>query len=43
MSDKAVFSDLFGRAAQLIVVVNWASEVGSHLLVFGWVAGMEFA
>jgi len=38
-----VFRDLFGRATQLIAVVDWVSEVGSHLLVFCWVAGMEFA
>jgi hypothetical protein len=43
MSDKAVFRDAFGRAAQLIVVVDLASEVGSHLLVLSWVAGMECA
>jgi len=43
MSDNAVFRDLFGRATQLIAVVDQASEVGCHLLVFCWVAGMEFA
>jgi hypothetical protein len=43
ISDKAVFRDAFGRAAQLIVVVDLAGEVGSHLLVLSWVAGMECA
>jgi len=43
MSDKAVFRDLFGRAAQLIAVVDHATEVGSHRLIFCWVAGIEFA
>jgi len=43
MSDKAVIRDFFGRGTRSIAVVDPASEVGSHLLVFGWVAVIEFA